>query len=31
MKFIQGEDGDRWRWIFHKGGVEEKYARLVWD
>ena len=28
---MQGEDGDRWHWIFHKGGVEEKYARLVWD
>jgi hypothetical protein len=26
-----GEEGERWRWIFHKNGVEEKYAKIVWD
>ena len=28
---MSGEEGERWRWIFHKDGVEEKYAQIVWD
>lgn len=28
---MSGEEGERWRWIFRKDGVEEKYAKIVWD
>ena len=24
---MSGEWGERWRWIFHKNGIEEKYTR----
>ena len=28
---MSGDEGERWRWIFHKDGIEEKYAKIVWD
>lgn len=26
-----GEDGERWRWIFNDGTVEEKQAKTIWE
>ena len=28
---MSGEEGEVWRWIFHPDGVEEKFAKLVWE
>ena len=25
-----GEDGEIWRWVFHKDGMEEKSAKIIW-
>ena len=27
---MRGEDGCRWRWLFHKGELHEIYPEIVW-
>lgn len=28
---MQGEDGERWRWIFAKGTMRRRTPKVVWD
>lgn len=28
---MEGEEGERWRWLFKQGEVQEKYAKITYD